>query len=150
MIKKLIFTLMLLLALHVSYAQTADKDAALTTVGALGAVALYNTYLSIGLMADAHVNEVYDTDYINTLIDEQIGMMQNVKENLKKLLASGFLTTEDDKAFASDMVVCAGLLQDEAHAFKKYIGDLSEESANAYDTARLYAWDNIAKLLDLD
>jgi hypothetical protein len=150
MMKKLMAALLLLLSLQFGYAQNTDKDAALTSIGSLGAVALYNTYLSIGLMADAHASQVYDADYTHTLIDEQIGMMQSMKENLKELMASGFLTSEDDKAFASDMIACAGLLQDEAQAFKKYLSDLTEESANAYDTARLYAWDNIARLLDLD
>ncbi|MCE3225716.1 MAG: hypothetical protein K0S32_267 [Bacteroidetes bacterium] len=128
--------------------KTKAKDAALETLGATSAMLLYNTYICIGSIADGY-DKVSTKETVSTLLGEQSNGINVIVTNYKKLLDSGFLESEDDKAFIRKAIKCAGHLQEEANAFKNYVETKNKSDITKYDTARNNAWSIIEDLLGL-
>jgi hypothetical protein len=148
--KSLFFSILCLFSLHFCQAQTDNTGKALEAIGAFGGATLYNTYVVVGMLADAYTGEVYEYDYASELVGEQINMLNNFKQTLNDLLSSGFLTDTDDQNFAREMIACADLLLAEANALDGYFYDPSDANADAFQTSRTNAWDKVAALLGID
>lgn len=123
------------------------KDEALETIGAATGLAVYNTYIAIGAIADGYADEGYEADYVNQLMDEQINGMESMITQMHDLQTSGFITSADDDAYIEDLVAVMGYLKDEATGLKKIVdgGD-----SQLYDESRDKAWDGISDLLGLE
>ncbi|MBI5913820.1 MAG: hypothetical protein HY842_00445 [Bacteroidetes bacterium] len=130
-------------------AQESSATSALETIGATSAVALYNSYSCIGMMADAYAAEAYEDDFVNTILDEQLGMYDNLKTSYTALIDSGFLTDENDLGFVRDAITALNLLKTEANALKQYIATLEDADNDAFQAAREAAWTKIAEILGL-
>ena len=122
----------------------------LEAFGATSALALYNTYITIGSIADGYVGKTYESDYTITLMDEQLTMIKNIQDYIDKLLKdkkSGI--SDDDKAYLREMKSCLDDLYDEAQGLKEYATDGSESGSNKYNKARNSAWAKIEDILGL-
>lgn len=119
--------------------------------GSVSAIAIYNTYITIGALADGFVTETYDADYVSGLMSEQIGMINAISESLEKCVydkSEGALDALD-KEYLSDFIVCLELLKKEAEGFKDYATTDSESALEKYNANRDLAWKKIEELLDL-
>jgi len=128
-----------------SFAQ--GKDKALVTIGAVSGVALYNTYIAIGAVGDAYSGEVYKSDYVVELMDEQVNSLSEVQKSYNELLKSKFLEDPADIDYIKKIVKTFGYLEDEARGLKQIAngGD-----TDLYDKSRTKSWDSISDLLGLE
>ncbi len=122
----------------------------LEAFGATSSLALYNTYITIGSIADGYVGETYDSEYTVTLMDEQLAMIDKIIEYIDQLAVdkkSGIST--DDKDYLLDMKACLKDLRREAEGLKEYARDDSQSGSDKYNEARTAAWAKIEDLLGL-
>jgi hypothetical protein len=149
--KKLLFglTLFAVFSLTSLQLEAQNEDAALEVIGGATAIALYNSYSTIGLAADAWHSGVYEQDFMGTLMDEQLGMYENLRTQYEKLLSSGYLTSEDDRQFMQEAVDILSILSQQASTLKTYVSSGETEHATQFETYRQNAWEKIAKLLGL-
>ena len=121
-------------------------------MGSLSAVMLYNTYLTIGSIADMHTSGTIKKDFALELCSEQIGMLDAVRQAVQKVIddnSKGALTG-DDKAYVKELSVTLGQLKNQVSFLEKYIKGANESDAKEYHKYREAAWGQIADLLGLD
>lgn len=119
--------------------------------GGVSSITVYNTYITIGAIADAYVNEVYDANHVKDLMSEQTAMLQSVIEMLskcKEVKSNGL--TEDDVLYVQELMDCLTSLKKEAQGLSDYAVTGSEDSQNRYNTNRDKAWQQITTLLGLE
>ena len=121
----------------------AQTEILLGSVGNLAAANLYVTYLAIGTLADAQVDDVYDSETVRLLLEDIGTFVQRSKRWLEETQASGALK-DADIALVDEMVSIYGLLIAEAAAFVAY---METGAWAAYDDYRRQAWAKIAALL---
>ena len=119
--------------------------------GGVSSLTIYNTYITIGAIADAHVNEVYDANRVKELMGEQTAMLQSVIGMLDKCkVAKTDGLTEDDVTYIKDLIVCLEYLKAEAQGLSDYAISKSEDAQTRYNTNRDKAWEKIKGLLGLE
>ena len=126
------------------------KDKALESLGMLSGLAVYNTYVAIGAIGDGYESEAYDGETVVALMDEQKAVLTTIINDYDELLASGFITAEDDKAFVADTKEICSILKTMADHLSAYTRDKSETNSTAFQSARESAWNKIAVLLDIE
>jgi hypothetical protein len=146
--KNIVFILFLLVNVIGVKAQTTDK--VLEFTGSLASVAAYNTYITIGAIADGYVNDVYDTEYTSTLMDEQISMLKEVKRLATEAINESKVLSDDDKVYVMQLNEALSYLIKEAESLKEYAITGSDESSTRYSTNRNLAWDKISELLGIE
>ncbi len=119
--------------------------------GGVASITIYNTYLTIGAIADGHVNEVYDAARVKELMGEQTSMIQSVIGMLDKckVIKSDGLTA-DDVTYIKDLIACLESLKAEAQGLSDYANGGSEEAQNRYNVNREKAWGQIQTLLGIE
>jgi len=136
------------LALFVSApVRAADDDAKMTAIGGLSASFLVQTYLNIGLLADASVKK--DAD-----MEQQEGVLTTVQELLNKTekQLDELMNTEmsdDDKVTLKKIKSCYALLDEQISALHTFWKDKSDENGKAFDQARKAAWKKISATLGI-
>ena len=119
--------------------------------GGVSSITIYNTYITIGAIADAHIHDVYDADRVKGLMNEQVSMIQTVIGMLDKCkVAKSNGLTEDDVVYIKDLIVCLESLKAEAQGLSDYAVTKSEEAQTRYNTNRDKAWGKIKTLLGLE
>jgi len=119
--------------------------------GGVSSITVYNTYITIGAIADAYVNEVYDVNRVKELMGEQTAMLQSVIEMLakcKEVKSNGL--TEDDVLYVQELMDCLTSLKKEAQGLSDYAATGSQDAQQRYDTNRDRAWQQITALLGLE
>lgn len=119
--------------------------------GGVSSVTIYNTYITIGAIADAHVSEVYDANRVKELMSEQTSMLQSVIAMLDKckvVKPNGL--TEEDVQYIKDLIACLESLKAEAQGLSDYAISKSEDAQLVYNTNRDKAWGQIKTLLGLE
>jgi hypothetical protein len=139
----------LFLAPYASNAQT-GKDQALETMGSVSAMLVYNTYLSIGAIADGFEKEAYDAETVKALMDEQDGAMNEIINSFDALLESGFVTSEGDKEYVDKLQEACGTLKEMADDLSTYSGNKSTGNADIFQATRNKAWGEISDILGLE
>ena len=116
--------------------------------GGISAISMYNTYLGIGAVADAYSVDKYKSDYVQTLMNEQIGMIDAVNEMLEKVVndKSGNVPVED-QTYINNIVKTFSYLKDEAIGLRDYSKNEDTISSEKYETNRKLAWEMISELL---
>lgn len=146
------FLLLVLLSVGLGQASQAQCDLNVREAfGGISAISLYNTYITIGIIADNYSNETYEASRVVTFMDEQIGMIKSVNEMLSKCTKpSKTGLSADDCEYLKDMIQCLQYLQNEAQGLKDYVNSNSDADLTFYDTNRKKAWEMITDLLGLD
>ncbi len=119
--------------------------------GGVSSITIYNTYITIGAIADAHVNEVYDATRVKELMGEQTSMLQSVIDMLSKckVVKTDGLTA-DDVVYIKDLIACLESLKAEAQGLSDYAGSKSEDAQARYNSNRDKAWGQIKAILGLE
>jgi hypothetical protein len=123
----------------------------LESYGGMSVIAMYNTYIGIGAIADGFAAEQYDTAHVQDLMDEQIGMLTNVSDMLTKVIENNNNNVDVlDKDFMREILVVFDYLKLEAVYLKEYSNTKSTEASTSYDSNRQLAWDKISELMGLE
>lgn len=130
-------------------AQTDRENVVLEALGGFSALALYNTYIVVGAVADGYASDIYTSEMATNLIAEQISSIELLQEHCDKLLSGTVLQNPSDKEFVTGIREALKLLKSEAKSFKNYIESGSEGDQKAYNDNRNAAWTKIAKLLGI-
>lgn len=135
---------------HHSKAQCSEN--VLEAFGAVSAIALYNTYITIGTVADGYVEEVYESDYVITLMSEQESMIEILTTQLQSCIddtEEGHLN-EDDKSYLISMTNALDHLKNEAVGLSNFARTNSDDALSQYSDSRDLAWKEISIMLGIE
>lgn len=119
--------------------------------GGVSSITVYNTYITIGAIADAYVNEVYTSERVKELMSEQTSMLQSVVGMLEKCkVAKSNGLSADDVEYIKELIECLESLKKEAQGLNDYAADGSADAQNRYNKNRDKAWEQIKSLLGLE
>jgi hypothetical protein len=134
---------------QLSFAQCSEK--VMEAFGGTSSLALYNTYITIGAVADGYVAETYDSQRVQSLMDEQTAMIAIVIQFIDGAVAERSETlSEADRVYLVEMKDCLLYLKKEAQGLHDIAAYGTDEANSAYDTNRDLAWDAISELLGLN
>lgn len=152
--KRLFRSLFLSLLLMGSFSDSRAQasSAVLECMGSISSLMIYNTYVTIGSIADMYTTETIKKDHALELCSEQVAMLEVVRKAVKKVLDDndkGALGN-DDKAYIKDLSIAIGHLKEQAANLEKYLNSGNESDAQQYQKYRKAAWNKIAQILDLE
>jgi len=131
-----------------TYGQCNDK--VMESYGGTCSIALYNSYIAIGVIADGYFDEVYDDERIVGLMDEQLTMYDVIVEQLKAVRNDpSSKLSEGDKTYIDNVIKCWGHLKNEAQGLKNVATETNMEE-DLYNTGRDAAWLIIAELMGFE
>jgi hypothetical protein len=116
-------------------------------VGTLTAAHLYQTYLNIGLLADATEGEVYTTAEAKKLLDTLNSLLDVVEQKLAQIPESA-LEPEDRQSLAQTRALAA-LLRSQSKELRAYWETGEKDHANRFQKAREEAWMGIKDVLGI-
>ena len=119
-------------------------------VGALGGLTashLYQSYLNIGLLADAVEGEVYKPDEAKKSLARVAAMMATIDRVLERL--AGQPLSDEEKKVLTEARRLSGLLRTQARELQGYWDTGAKEHATRFHQAREQAWEGIRTLLKL-
>jgi hypothetical protein len=131
----------------------AGRDRSLEAVGGLSAAHLYQTYLNIGMLADATENDVYTEDDARKLLDTIMAWMDNVDKQLARLLDTSL--DADDQKKVLQVRGLTGHLRVQGKELRAYWDTPESDMAGKKDhemkfhKAREDAWTGIRELLGI-
>lgn len=126
----------------------APKERYLEALGSLTAVHLYQSFLNIGLLADAVENEQMDVADAQQTLGNITRLMSLVDGQLDKVARTG-LDSHDQKEL-QNIRDLTDVLQKQALALSGYWATGDEENATMYHMARNHAWTGISAILGLE
>jgi len=166
MLKKIIFALALTAFISNSYAQkygggssggssnpkttqNTPEDDVLETLGLMGGVSLYNTYVLIGAVSDGFANEGYSDELATTLLNKQIGLIDAQIAQYKTVGKSFVKKASDKEAITTINEIFVGLKAQAQYAID-YIATPSNDAAEIYDEQREANWAKISEFLGME
>jgi hypothetical protein len=139
------------LAFTPSYTAAQDgKAIALETLGATTGMSLYNTYITIGSMADQYGCACIEDTLAIQIADEQIGAIDDLISHFNDLLSSGYIDDPADVSFLNESIAAFNMLRAQAVALIDYINYGEDYYADIFDEKRNAAWDMISSLLGFE
>ena len=115
-------------------------------LGHFSAVFLYQSYLNIGMIADAWTQNVYKPEDAKSFLQTNIGFITNSMKNWKEL--TDFSISVEDRDTLLAMITAAEDLKCEADAMLKYIESRNQADMDSYERCRTAAWAKIEKYMD--
>ncbi len=169
MLKKIIFALALTALVSSSYAQkygsgssgsssdskntkttqsTPENDV-LETLGLMGGVSLYNTYILIGAISDAYANKGYTGELATELLNKQVALIDAQIQQYKTVSKSFVKKTDDKVAITTINEIFEGLKTQATHVLE-YIETDEVDAADKYEEQRLENWAKISEFLGME
>jgi len=130
---------------------TADPDATAVlteSVGLFASLQLYNTYLNIGILADAMAAELYPPGDVNQLLGSVVVPLERVEKQLDKI--SLLKLSKEDLEAVARMKEVAGLLRLQGKELDLFWGKGQSQNGKNYEAARQAAWKELNLLLELE
>ena len=125
-----------------------ENSVLLETVGMLAGVQLYQTYLNVGLLADAYAEDVYESAEATQLLGSVVGPLEKIEKQLDKVAA--LKLTKEDAAAVARMKKIAGLLRTQGKSLQLYWDTGLDDHNKKYEETRQAAWKELSDLLDLE
>jgi hypothetical protein len=119
----------------------------LETLGGLSAAHLYQSYLNIGLLADAVDNKTYTQAQALEMLTTVVGLMDTVDKQLDRLARNDL--SADDKRDVERIRSLSALLRVQVVALRLYWSTGSGQQAVRYHEARDKAWQGLSAVLGL-
>jgi hypothetical protein len=129
-------------------AESKKREPLLETIGGLSVVHLYQSYLNIGLLADAAENETYTRAEAASIMATVNELVNLVEKQLTKLPSSG-LSEEDETALEGVRLLTA-LLRTQSNSLLAFWAGGEETHATRYHEAREQSWVMLKGFLGLD
>ena len=147
--------LMLLLGLSLSLcsiSQTCDErePKLISAIGSFSAATLYNTYGLIGSISDSYAEEIYDAPKVNSLLEAQVKMIDNLIKVLESLEISKSLTISSDREYSLKAIEVFKGLRKQEMAMQDYSSNKTERKLRAYEQQRDENWKSLSKLMGID
>jgi hypothetical protein len=120
----------------------------LETVGMLGGLNLYQTYLNVGLIADGKSQGVYGDDDAKELLGSVLTPLETLTERFDK--AGKITTSKEDKAAIARVSKAAGLLKTQGQHLVSFWNDGKESDGNRYEASRKLAYAEISDMIGLN
>jgi hypothetical protein len=124
------------------------RDRALETMGTLTAAHLYQSFLNLGLLADAREREVYTEQEAEKLLDSVVRMIESVDRRLGQLSDDGF--KEEDREAVEQARELSGLLRTQARELRAYWQTGDKKHADKFQQARQQSWSGIQAVLGVE
>lgn len=135
------------------FAQVTDEQKEtkkLEVMGGLCAGYMYNTYITVGAVADAFVSEQYDKARSIELMKEQIGMIGSIVKMMQDMLDMKALKAQSDIDYTKEVIVVLKGLSQQAQYVIDFAEKKTDDASAKYDKQRLSNWSKISKLLGID
>jgi hypothetical protein len=120
----------------------------LETVGLLGGLQLYQTYLNIGFIADGRTEGLYKDKEIKQLLDSILTPLEKVDQQLEKV--SKIAQAKEDQEAVARLRKIAALLRQQGKDLEKFWASNKEADGARYEATRKQAWKEISSLLGLE
>jgi hypothetical protein len=124
------------------------KDRSLETIGNLTAAHLYQSYLNIGLLADARESEVYTQAQAEKLLDSVARMLESGDGELARLLKDGL--KDEDKEDVERARQLNALLRTQARELKLYWHTGDDSHAKKFQNVRQQSLAGIQAVLGIE
>ena len=120
----------------------------MSALGSLTAAHHYQTYLNLGLLADAWEKDVYEEDEATKLLAVVMGMIEGVDRQLVRIEKAS--SKEDDRKALARCRELGALLKTQAKELAAYWESGEKEHVEAFHKARTLAWARLKELLKLE
>ena len=118
------------------------------TVGLLAGIQLYQTYLNIGLIADAKAEGVYELADVQQILGTVLGPLEKVEKQLEKV--SKLKLSKDDVEAVTRLRKIARMLREQGSELQAFWETGKNEHGNKYESIRQSAWKELSGLLELE
>jgi hypothetical protein len=125
---------------------TPTPEAVIEALGGLTAAQLYQTYLNIGLLADAVEGEVYEKDEARNLLDKVSGLMTEVERQLDRVAQP----TDEAKKYLDQARSVMAKLRSQSRELRSYWDTDEKDHVTKFHQARQDAWTGIKTLLGIE
>jgi hypothetical protein len=126
----------------------ANRDAQLVrSVGSLCAVQLYQSFLNVGLLADAVEHEAYSKTEAAQILSTIVTLSQTVDGQLQKLADSGL--ENDDKKALDRVRKASALVRTQAMHLQSYWTSGEKNHIDDYQRLRQQCWQELRSILGL-
>jgi hypothetical protein len=119
----------------------------LETLGGLSAAHLYQSYLNIGLLADAVENETYTEAQANSMLAQVVSLMDLVDRQLDKLAKMDL--SAEDKQDVERIRNLSGLMRTQVAALRTWWRTGDAAQAVRYHDAREKSWAALTEALGM-
>jgi hypothetical protein len=117
-------------------------------LGALTAAQVYQTYLNVGLLADAWEKDLYPEDDLRKMLDSVARLIDTVDKSLADLAGADF--NDDDRKALKQSRELVTLLKTQAKELAAYWKSGDKDDAEKFQKTRRTAWAGIRELLKID
>ena len=125
-----------------------EESVQLGSIGSLSASHLYQTYLNIGMVADARAEGVYDDESASEILGTVLGLADAVDKQLA-LVAGGSIPRDDKQALAA-VAKQSALLRQTGAALQAFWKSGKKADGDKYEKFRKESWAGLQRLLGLD
>jgi hypothetical protein len=127
---------------------TAMKDMALEAMGGLSAANLYQSYLTIGLLADGVASKAFTVEGAANTLKIVASCLTLVDNKLAKL--DKMSLDPDDHASLQQIKAVTALMRIQTHALETFWATGKTEHGDAYQRARKATWTGLSKVLGVE
>lgn len=128
--------------------QAKEREKFLEALGSLSAVHLYQTYLNIGLVADAVEKETYSKTEATKILQSVGELMSTVEKQLCRLPHINL--DKDDQKSLDRIRAVTGQLRSQASALVSFWASADMQTVARYHQARERSWEDLKGLLGID
>jgi hypothetical protein len=121
-------------------------EAVSEALGGLTVSHLYQTYLNIGLLADAYENQVYEKEEAKDTLDTVSGLMSDVEKQLDRVARQ---TKDDEKKFVDQARAVMASLRTQTRELQSYWDSGEKDHVTKFHQARKDSWNGIKELLNI-
>jgi hypothetical protein len=126
----------------------ANEERFMSALGSLTAAHHYQSYLNLGLLADAWEKDVYEEEEAMKMLATVQGMIDGVDRQLVRLEKAS--VKEDDRKALARSRELGALLKTQAKELAAYWEGGAKEHADAFHKARETAWASLKELLKIE
>ena len=124
-----------------------QRERLLETVGSVSSIYLYQTYLNVGLLADAANNDTYSAKDSAEMLTGMTTLLQTVDAQMRKLENLGL--DEEEMAAVTQVRKVSALLQSQANHLQAHWKTGEKSSLDQFNQVRRESWVELRVVLGL-
>jgi hypothetical protein len=128
-------------------AQEAKQDPKLVAIGGLSVTALYMSFVTVGVTADAFGKEAYEAKQVADMMTEVSNLMKTNSRQLGAIPREGI--AKEEVTYIDEITAVMGMIGEYSQLLSAYAKDKTEAKAKAFDQKREATWVRLKKLLGL-
>lgn len=126
----------------------ASAEVLLETVGLVGGLQLYQTYLNIGFLADGRAEGTYEKKDVEQLLGSVIGPLEKVEVQLGRVKKA--VAKKADRDAVEELLKVVALLRRQGKQLQAFWETGKSADGQRYETTRKETWKEISTLLKLE